>query len=278
MSAINPVRRLSRSLAPAFLWLCLSGMVHGQTQTPPARPRPPATSTLVFVHVRDASGHPLAGVSVLLDGLSSGEFATDGEGVVRIQAMRDGGYHLKFERQGYTTQERDLTLRRGQPDVIDVALADALPAEPRAPPPPAQTPPGPPARTPPSSASTPAAAPPPSGEQKTVSIPTFLDRNLIGPEPLKESVLGCNAAATTRLLQVRGTLAEHVHENADETLYVVAGEGVLVNSNHAAASVSPGSLSVIPRGSPHSLERRAKNPLIVLSILSGVPCPGSTTK
>jgi mannose-6-phosphate isomerase-like protein (cupin superfamily) len=202
--------------------------------------------------------------------------------------MRDGAYHLRFERMGFSTQERDLTLRGGQPDVIEVALsaattsepgprgpgrADAVLATPPAPPPSQR-----PAPTPPPQASGPVvtAPPPASGDQKTVSIPTFLDRNLIGREPLKESILGCTQTATTRLLQLRDTLVEHVHANVDEMLYVVAGEGSLVIPGRGAAAIAPGSLSIVPRGAPHAIERRGKNPLIVLSILSGTPCTAET--
>jgi mannose-6-phosphate isomerase-like protein (cupin superfamily) len=285
------VCRSSHCVAPVLVsWLCLSGAASGQT--PPARARPPSSSTMVFLHVRDASGHVLGGVRVQVDGTSSGEFTTDGEGVVRLPSMRDGAYHLRFERTGFTTLERDVTLRGGQPDVIAVALslvpapepagargpgrADAVLATPPVPAPgprPAPTPP-PPTSGRAGTPLPPAAGeqPPAAGEHKTVSIPTFLDRNLIGREPLKESILGCTATATTRLLQLRDTLAEHVHANVDEMLYVVAGEGTLLIPSRAAAPIAPGSLSIVPRGAPHAIERRGKNPLIVLSILSGTPC------
>jgi mannose-6-phosphate isomerase-like protein (cupin superfamily) len=41
--------------------------------------------------------------------------------------------------------------------------------------------------------------------------------------------------------------------------------------------VGPGSLAVVPRGVAHAFERRGKNPLIVLSMLAGAPCPPSVT-
>jgi mannose-6-phosphate isomerase-like protein (cupin superfamily) len=288
MSAIATVCRSSACVAPVLVsWLCLSSAASGQT--PPARARPPASSTMVFLHVRDTSGHVLAGVRVQVDGTSSGEFTTDGEGVVRLPSMRDGAYLLRFERTGFTTLERDVTLRGGQPDVIAVALSAAPTPEPPGargpgrsdailvtPPVPALTPR--PAPTPPPQTSGPVvtALPPAAGDQKTVSIPTFLDRNLIGREALKESILGCTATATTRLLQLRDPLAEHVHANVDEMLYVVAGEGTLLIPSRAAAPIAPGSLSIVPRGAPHAIERRGKNPLIVLSILSGTPCTGES--
>jgi mannose-6-phosphate isomerase-like protein (cupin superfamily) len=266
MAAINPVRRSSRCLAVVLLsWLGLIGI--GSGQTPTARTRPSSSSTMVFVHVRDSGGHPLTGVRVLVDGTTSGQFTTDDEGVVRLPSMRDGPYHLRFEKNEFIATERDLTLRGGQPDVIDVALGTAPPTPPAAPKPPV-----------PPLASRPAAtiSPPAAGEQKTVSIPAFLEGNFIGREPLKESILGCTTTATTRLLQLRDGLAEHVHANADETLYVVAGEGALLIPKHYAVPVAPGSLSVVPRGAPHALERRGKNPLIVLSVLSGGPCTAET--
>jgi mannose-6-phosphate isomerase-like protein (cupin superfamily) len=248
---------------------------------------------MVFLHFKDTSGHLLAGVRVQVDGTTSGEFTSDGEGVVRLPSMRDGAYHLKFEKMGFTPKEQDLTLRGGQPDVIAVALSAATTPEPSGtrgparadavvagPPVPALTPR--PAPTPPPQTSGTAVTPPPpaagdhAGDEKTVSIPTFLDRNLIGREPLKESILGCTATATTRLLQLRETLAEHIHANVDEMLYVVAGEGTLLIPSRAPAAIAPGSLSIVPRGAPHAIERRGRNPLIVLSILSGTPCTAET--
>jgi mannose-6-phosphate isomerase-like protein (cupin superfamily) len=247
---------------------------------------------MIFLHVRDTSGHVLGGVRVQVQGTASGEFTTDGEGVVRLPSMRDGAYHLRFERMGFSTVERDVTLRGGQPDVIEVALsvattpepagargpgrADAVPVTPPAPAASQRPAPSPPPQTAGPAATTqpPAAGDRPSApvDQKTVSIPTFLDRNLIGREPLKESILGCTQTATTRLVQLRETLAVHVHADVDEMLYVVAGEGTLLIPGRAAAPIAPGSLSIVPRGSPHAIERRGKNPLIVLSILSGTPC------
>jgi mannose-6-phosphate isomerase-like protein (cupin superfamily) len=110
-----------------------------------------------------------------------------------------------------------------------------------------------------------------------VSIPAFLDKNFIGRDPLKESVLGCTPDATTRLLQLREPLAEHTHADLDETLYVVAGEGT-VRANGESIPVAAGSMSVVPRGVAHSIERRGKNPLIVLSTLSGAPCKAPATE
>ncbi len=174
--------------------------------------------------------------------------------------MRDGAYRLRFEHDGFITLEREITVRAGQPAEIEVALSMASPPPP--PPPQPETPPPPPP--------TPTPLVEPIGSPVNISIPAFLDKNFIGRTPLKESVLGCTSGAMTRLLQLRDPLAVHTHADFDEILYIVAGEGSIRIRDEATA-VSAGSLTVIPRTVPHSIERRGKNPLIVLSTLAGTP-------
>jgi hypothetical protein len=115
-----------------------------------------------------------------------------------------------------------------------------------------------------------------SGPPVNVSIPAFLDKNFIGRDPLKESVLGCTPDATARLLQLREALKSHTHASLDEILYVVAGEGAIYIQGQSTP-VTPGSLSVVPRGLQHAIERRGKNPLIMVSALVGAPCPEGPT-
>jgi mannose-6-phosphate isomerase-like protein (cupin superfamily) len=104
-----------------------------------------------------------------------------------------------------------------------------------------------------------------------LSIPQFLEENFVGRAPLKESVLGCTDDTITRLLQLRDSLAEHTHDKLDEILYVVAGEG-LIQMGSRQVEVSAGWLSVVPRGVRHKMDRRGRNPLVMLSMLAGAPC------
>lgn len=224
-------------------------------QSPTSRRRPQPKSTHVIV--RSVSGTPLDGVNVKISGTGGGETTTDAQGVATV-ALANGQYRLRFEREGFLTLEREVTIGSGQPAEIEVALNAA-------PPPPLQPPPPPPPPPPPT------AVPVAVGPPVNVFIPAFLDKNFIGRDPLKESVLGCTPDATTRLLQLRDPLAAHTHTDLDEILYVVAGNGA-VRIGDESTSVTPGALSVIPRGTPHAIERRGKNPLIVLSTLAGAPC------
>jgi len=211
------------------------------------------------VVVNDHSGTGLEGVDIGVSGTESRRASTDARGVATIP-IPPGTYRLRFERERFITLERDVTIGRGQPPTIMVALDAALP-----PPPPPPVPPPAPAPAP-----VPVAAV--VGPPIHVSIPAFLDKNFIGRDPLKESVLGCTAGATTRVLQLRDSLALHTHADLDEILYVVAGDGV-VRVRDETMTLAPGSLTVIPRGLPHSTERRGRNPLIVLSTLAGAACP-----
>jgi mannose-6-phosphate isomerase-like protein (cupin superfamily) len=234
------------------------------TQTPRPRPRPRPAGTHVIV--RDASGNPLSGVIVTVSGSTRNQATTGGDGAADL-TLAAGSYRLRFEREGFFALERDVTIRAGQAAEVEVALTAAPPPPPPPSPPPAPPPPAapaPPART--------VAAGPPVN----ISVPGFLDKNFIGRDPLKESVLACTPDATTRLLQLRDPISAHKHDNLDEILYIVAGEGG-VRIGEQVTAVGPGSLSVIPRGLSHAIERRGRNPLIVLSTLAGAPCPPSVT-
>jgi mannose-6-phosphate isomerase-like protein (cupin superfamily) len=233
----------------------------GTPQTP-AQPAPkrvrPRTPAPTQIFVRSQSGRPLPDTRVLISGTETHELTTDAQGTVAIP-LAPGSYRLRFEREDFITLERDETIKSGPPPEIDIAL-DAAPPPPLPPPPPPPTP-------------TPTPTPPPveSGPPVNVSIPDYLEKNFIGRDPLKESILGCTVDATTRLLQLRDSLAVHAHADMDEVIYVVAGTGA-IRTRDTTTNVAPGSLSVIPRGVSHSIERRGGNPLIVLSILAGAPC------
>lgn len=232
-----------------------------QSPTAPRRARPASTQVIV----RDVSGTPLNGVNVAISGPGGSQTTTDEKGIATA-VLADGSYRLRFEREGFITLERDVTIRSGRPAEIDVALN-------RAPPPPAPPPPPQPAPA----SEVPVATVGTIGPPAYVSIPAFVDKNFVGRDSLKESILGCMPDATTRLLQLRDPVASHTHANVDEILYVVAGDGA-VRIGDESIPVMPGWLSAIPRGTPHAIERRGRNPLIVLSTLAGAPCPTASTR
>jgi mannose-6-phosphate isomerase-like protein (cupin superfamily) len=70
---------------------------------------------------------------------------------------------------------------------------------------------------------------------------------------------------------MRDSLATHVHDGVDEIIYVVAGDGSMKIGNDESP-IHAGSLVFVPNGDNHSIGRKGKNPLIVISTLVGTSC------
>ena len=230
--------------------------------TPPTQtsaPRQAAARPTITVMVTDRQGRPLSDVAVRSTGTMERDGKTDAEGGIVLRNLVAGIYRLRFESPTTITFEREVTLAAGRPVKITVELSPAPP--PPAPPKPEPPPPAPPP--------TPVR---PSGPPSSVAVPDFVEKNYIGRgAPSKSSPVGCTASSTATLLQLREPLAEHSHADADEMLYVVAGEGVQ-RIGGIEMNLTAGTFAVVPRGTPHSVTRRGNTPMIVLSILTGPPC------
>lgn len=189
------------------------------------------------------------------------EGATAADGSLRLANMRAGSYRLRFVREGSITLERDITVRAGEPLLVDVSLS-AAPAPLKVEPPPASPPPAP--------AAQPKTLGPPV-DPRTTAIPAFLEKNFIGREPQKDSQLGCTSTGTATLHQLREAWVNRSLSDADEWLYVVAGEGTLrlgTGEQHLQA----GTFALLPHTVVHSVVPSGRNPLIVISIVSGPSC------
>lgn len=190
------------------------------------------------------------------------EAETADDGTVRFTGLRAGTYRVHVEHEGFVALEREITLAAGgRTTPVDLALRPA-------PPPP--KPVAPPAPAAPSRADDRSSRP--VGEARAVDVVGYVEKNFIGrSEPQRITVVGCTGYATTRVMQVREPLEHRTHDDADETLYAVAGEATVeVNSEQLA--LNAGGMVVIPRGMTHSIARRGRNPAVLLSVLSGPPC------
>jgi len=244
--------------------IAVTGM---HAQTAPTKPQPRATTGTMTVQVTDRIGAVLSDVQVTVQGPMSRDGVTDGNGALRFTNLRAGTYRLRFVRDGSITLERDVTIPAGGTIAVDAALSPA-------PPPP--TPPEPEPLPLPVAPPEPAPKPlPPPGNPKIVVIPDFLDTNFIGRATRKDSPLGCTPSGASTLYQLREAWASHVHHDEDEWLYVVAGEGTL-RVGTADHRLQAGTFSVIPRTHEHAIQPRGRNPLIVLSVMSGLPCEAPT--
>jgi mannose-6-phosphate isomerase-like protein (cupin superfamily) len=241
----------------------LSAQTAPAPAVPPVRTAPPARATAkpatFTIQVTDALGVPLADAAVTVTGPVAREGVTSSDGSLRLTNMRPGTYRLRFSREGSITLERDLTLRAGESPAIDVALSAA---------PVAPAPVAPPA---PSAPNVTAELGPP-GDPKVTAVPLFLEKNFIGGrEARKDSPLGCTATGTATLHQLRDSWLAHTHDTAEEWLYVVAGEGTL-RIGTTEQKVQAGTFSLVPHTVTHAIIPQGRNPLILISVLSGPAC------
>jgi mannose-6-phosphate isomerase-like protein (cupin superfamily) len=224
---------------------------------PPVRRRPPAAAAPVTVTltVSDKSGTPIGDAAVSMQGETSREARTTAGGIARFLSVKPGDYRLRFDHEGFVSFERDLTVKAGAPVDLEITLNPVpAPAAAKAPEPQA------------------VANSAPAGEARSVAIVDFIEKNGIrGGEPIRADQLGCTASAKTTLLQIRDAIAEQARADADEVIYVVAGEGSLRMGNRDIP-LQASTVAVIPRGTVRGLARKGKNVLYVLSVVSGPAC------
>ena len=198
------------------------------------------------------------GVAVAVSGPVDRSGMTSSDGSISFRSMRPGTYRVRFEHEHYVTLEREVIMR-GASDV-SVALNSAPPKPVAPPPPPAQ-----------------ATAPPEQRklrpvEPRTMSIPDYLDKNVLrSSEPQKASLIACTDGGTARTLQVREPLNNQQNDTADQLLYVVAGAGT-VRLKDQSYKADAGWFALIPRGMAHSIVREGRNPLFLMMVAMGAPC------
>lgn len=224
--------------------------------------RGPRTATLAIV-VSDTAGAPLGGVLVRVEGAASRSARTEGGRIV-FEELPPGPYRLRFEREGFTTLERDLVARAGAPIDVKVTLTRAAPVEP----PPAPEPPPPPAP-----------APAPDVAPVLIDMTARIEKEFIGRGAGKVSPLACATGGAASLIQVqlREPTAELVHPDADEFLYVVAGEGRARLAGRDE-QLRAGVFLMVPRGVPHTLAATGRNPVVLISTRAGGACETPPSK
>ncbi|HEX6161945.1 MAG TPA: carboxypeptidase regulatory-like domain-containing protein [Vicinamibacterales bacterium] len=241
-----------------------------QTQAPPAkaaqapRPRPSGTATTTaLLFITDSSGRAIENVTVNVMGPVDREVRSPASGATRIEGMRAGTYRVRFTHERFITFEKEISWRAGTAQPELAITLNAAPEKPAAPAPVVQQ--APPQQAPPKL--------PPPGEPKTVSLPDFIEKNFItGREPQKQSEVGCSGMERAVLWQVREPWNGRQHEDADGMLYVVGGDGRL-KLGEREFTIAAGAFIVVPRGTTYSLSRSGRNPVVILAILAGAPCP-----
>jgi mannose-6-phosphate isomerase-like protein (cupin superfamily) len=194
----------------------------------------------------------------MLTGPSDRSGTTDTMGQLRVTGLQMGTYRLHFSGEGVITFEREVAIRAGQTSDIDVTLT-AAPPPPPPPPPPA--------------APAPAAAAPvgPKGAALIQSVPDVIEKNFIGNQMRRETLLSCSGNVRSTLIQLNGPLPARVYDSADATYYVIGGEGTVVLDGKEQPLALNDAVSV-PRGALHSFARRGRRTFILMAVLGGEPC------
>lgn len=213
-------------------------------------PRAPRTATFAIL-VTDADGAQVPNVRVTVEGAASRTVRTEG-GRIALEELPVGDYRLRFEKDGFVTLERELTARAGKPIEVNVTLH-------RVPPPPAPPAPVKPER------------PAVDAKPAAIDLLAVIDKEFIGRAAGKTTPLACGGDGSASLIQVNDPVADHAHAEADEFLYVIAGEGA-ANVAGAAHRLRAGALLFVPRGVTHRFSQSGRNPLIVLSVSAGQGC------
>lgn len=241
-----------------FTTLVAIMLLVGQAAAPRPQRRPVGSATFAIT-VSDPAGTPLGDVSVTLDGPSTREVRTE-RGRIALEGLPFGTYRLRFDRQGFLSFEREVIARTATPIDVKVTLTPV--------------PPPPPAPAPPVQPSPPAAAPPAPALSSTpiaIDMTSFIEKNYVGRGSGKVSPLGCTTGGPATLIQVKDPITEHVHADADEFLYTIAGDGS-VRAGGKDQPLRAGLFMVIPRGVPHLIVAITRNPLVLLSIKAGEHC------
>jgi hypothetical protein len=224
--------------------------------------RPAAGSATVQVRVTDRTGAPAAGVQVTAEGPISREGVTDAGGQVQFRTMSSGTYRFRASHDRFITLEKEVAIRAGATNApIELSLSAA-------PPPPAAPEPAP-APAPVQTASNAPAAK--AGDPRVLSIADLAERSLSGRDAVKTVPVACSGLDNTQMLVLRETLRGPAKDDADQMLYVVAGEATL-SLDGRDQTISSGWYAMVPRGMPHTLTRRGRNPAIVLVTTGGQPC------
>jgi Carboxypeptidase regulatory-like domain/Cupin domain len=229
----------------------------GTTTAPRRAPTTSARSGMAIT-VTSPQGATLSGVQVAITGPTERSGETDGSGQVNFPGLQAGTYRLRFSGDKVTAFEKEVMVRAGQISDVDVSLNAAPEPKVIVQPAPA-LPPGP------------TTSSGPKGQPVTHSITDLLEKEYVGKQPRRETLLSCSGNERAAMIQLNEAMPERLYENADAIYYVLGGEGTLM-LNGKEMKLGLNGFASVPRGTSHSFSKRGNRLLVLLSVLSGEPC------
>jgi mannose-6-phosphate isomerase-like protein (cupin superfamily) len=210
------------------------------------------------VTVTSPQGATIGGVAVELMGPTERSGETNASGQVNFPGLQAGTYRLRFTGDKVTAFEKEVTVRGGQVADVDVTLTAA--PEPKVI-----------VKEAPAPAPTATAAAGPKGQPVTYAIGELLEKEFVGKQPRRETLLSCSGNERAAMIQLNEAMPERLYENADAIYYVLGGEGTLM-LNGKEMKLGLNGFASVPRGTSHSFSKRGSRLLVLLSVLSGEPC------
>ena len=211
----------------------------------------PASGPVTFaVFVTNPSGTPIPDAKVTVSGPVERIRRTE-RGRAVFEGLPSGTYRVRFEKDGYVPFEREVAGRGSRPIDVKASLTPLAgpPLKPVGPLPPQQLDP----------------------KLVVLDMPAFIEKNYVGRAAGKTTPLGCSTGGAGTLLQINEPLAEHRHDEADEFVYVIAGEG-LARFGQREEPLGPAVFLMIPRHMPHTITAGKKKPLVMMSVRAGENC------
>ena len=205
------------------------------------------------IMVKDAAGAPVTDVKVTVAGPAQRNARTEGGRLV-FENLPTGDYTFRFEKTGYVPVEQQVTGRGSKPIPVEVKL-EAVPAPP--PPKPVAPP-------------LPTVAPPSDAKLVVLDMPAFVEKNYVGRSADKTTPMACAAGGSSTLIQINVAITEHTHPDADEFIYVIAGQGS-ARMGDRVEPLGPGVFMMIPRNVAHAFAV-SKKPLVFVSTRAGDKC------
>jgi mannose-6-phosphate isomerase-like protein (cupin superfamily) len=252
--------------------LPLSAQTSGQTPKPGAvkpAPETPAPATPartrsqrrtaatersgITITVTDQHGAMLSGVHVEMTGPIERSGDTDPSGNLNFPGLQSGTYLLRFTGDNVVTLERQVALRAGAIEHLDIKLSPA--------PPPRETAPAA------------AQAPPvgPVGAPQIGSLSNLAEKESKSKQPQPETLLSCSGNTRNELVILTGEQPERLYKSAEATYFVLSGQGS-AHIGSLESVIGTGSFVAVPRGTSYSIARQGNRPLVLLWTLSGEPC------
>jgi mannose-6-phosphate isomerase-like protein (cupin superfamily) len=97
------------------------------------------------------------------------------------------------------------------------------------------------------------------------------ERERNSKQPHREVLLSCSGNTRNMLVILSEEQAQRIYDAAEATFYVISGQGA-AHIGALQSVIGAGTFVSVPRGTPFSIGPQGKNPLILLSSLSGEPC------